>query len=349
MAQQRSFPSLAMHAVTALAIVVMAACSDDDPESSGSTQTTTDETTTTTTAEPSGPRGPIVFQRLDPGKEPGEEDLYTVNADGSDVRLLFEGAEHASWSPDGTEVAVFCCDDGMAGHFVDVATGELRTTPQPDETLELFCGFGWSPDGERVACEGYGADDPELNGMYTIRASDGGDPQRITSNPGGSDIAGGYSPDGKQIVFIRGQDEEPPSGYFVVNVDGSGLRQISPPGMVLDDSGFGGRFSPSGDQILFVAKSAAEDHKAIWIVDAEGGAPEQLPITPGCGGPLTAGEFGCYAPSWSPDGEQIVFTRNDAPTDDSGERIYIVNADGSGLVQISDGKDDLPTWGTPAD
>ena len=112
----------------------------------------------------------------------------------------------------------------------------------------------------------------------------------------------------------------------------------------------GGRFSPSGDQILFVAKSAAEDHKAIWIVNAEGGAPGAAADHPRLWRPADRfGEFGCYAPSWSPDGEQIVFTRNDAPTDDSGERIYIVNADGSGLVQISDGKDDLPTWGTPAD
>ncbi len=346
MARRRSLPRIATHSIIVLAMTLAVACSDDDPDASS--ESTTTETTTTTTEAPSGPLGPIVFQRLDPGKVRGQEDIYTANPDGSDARLLFEGAEHASWSPDGTEVAIFCCDDGMAGHFVDVATGELRTTPQPDATLELFCGFAWSPDGERVACEGYGADDPELNGMYTIRVSDGGDPQRITSNPGGSDISGSYSPDGKQIVFIRSQDEEPPNGVFVVNVDGTGLRQLTPPGMVLDDSGFGGRFSPSGDQILFVARTAEENHKAIWIVDAEGGTPAQLPITPACGGPLSDGEFGCYSPSWSPDGEQIVFTRNDAANDDSGESIYIVNADGSGLVQVTDGKDDQPMWGTPA-
>ena len=53
--------------------------------------------------------------------------------------------------------------------------------------------------------------------------------------------------------------------------------------------------------------------------------------------------YGCYSPSWSPDGEQIVFTRSDPST----ESIYIVNTDGSGLVQVTDGEDDTPIWGTP--
>jgi hypothetical protein len=31
----------------------------------------------------------------------------------------------------------------------------------------------------------------------------------------------------------------------------------------------------------------------------------------------------------------------------STENIYIVNTDGSGLVQVTDGEDDTPTWGAP--
>jgi len=76
-------------------------------------------------------------------------------------------------------------------------------------------------------------------------------------------------------------------------------------------------------------------------VNADSGEPEQLPITPTCGGLVQPGEFGCYSPSWSPDGAQIVFTRSDG----SGESIYIVDADGSGLVQLTDGEDDQPDWG----
>jgi WD40 repeat protein len=321
--------------------VVLGACGGSDDTDAN--DATTRSTQTTTTEAPSGPPGPIVFKRLNPATD--ETDIYTVNPDGSDVRLLLRGpAEGALWSPDGTEISVFCCDDGMAAHFVDVASGELRTIPQPDPTLETFCGGAWSPDGERVACEIFGVDDPNLNGLYSIRASDGGDLTRITSNPGGSDLAGDYSPDGTRLVFVRFVEEgAPPVGMFVINVDGSELRQLTPPDMILDEDGFAGRWSPDGSSILVVARTAA-DRKAIWVVNADGGDPEPLAITPACGGAASEpGQFGCYSPSWSPDGKQIVFVRSDG----SKESIYIVNADGSGIVQVTDGEDDQPHWGTP--
>lgn len=45
----------------------------------------------------------------------GQSAVYTTNADGSDVRLLFErGASNAHWTPDGRTISFFCYDDGMA-------------------------------------------------------------------------------------------------------------------------------------------------------------------------------------------------------------------------------------------
>jgi Tol biopolymer transport system component len=215
--------------------------------------------------------------------------------------------------------------------------------------VEIFCGGSWSPDGKRLTCAGYGVDDPSRNGIYSIRTSDGGGLTRITSNPGGFDAAGDYSPNGERLVFIRFQlvdEEERPVGFFVTNVDGSGLRRLTPEDMILDDSGFAGSWSPDGDQILIVALPSEGAHKAIWVVNADGSALHQLPITPACGGlfsdPTSAG---CYSPSWSPDGSKIVFTRSNG--DGTSENIYTVNADGSGLFQVTDGGgDDDPDWGT---
>ena len=249
------------------------------------------------------------------GKSSGriETDVYVVDADGSesDVELLFADGGAGRWSPDGSEVSVFCCDDGMVAHIVDVVTGDVRGVETPDPTLELYCDFGWSPDGERLVCEGYGVDDPSRNGIYSVRASDGGDLTRITSNPDGGDIPGDYSPDGTHLVFKRFEDDVP-TGMFVVDIadDGAGEgepQQLTPEGMVLDDTGHAGRWSPDGEEILFVARESEDHHKAIWVVDvgADGGAPSQLPIAPGCGGPLgEADAYGCYSPDWSPDGEQ---------------------------------------------
>jgi Tol biopolymer transport system component len=52
----------------------------------------------------------------------------------------------------------------------------------------------------------------------------------------------------------------------------------------------------------------------------------------------------CYSPGWSPDGTQIVFVRGNEDT----ENLYVANADGTGVVQLTDGEDDHPHWGTPA-
>ena len=71
----------------------------------------------------------IVFKRLDAST--GGTLIYSVNPDGSQTSQLFdEVAEGPRWSPDGTEIAIFCCDDGMAAHILGAETGELRTLLQ---------------------------------------------------------------------------------------------------------------------------------------------------------------------------------------------------------------------------
>jgi Tol biopolymer transport system component len=193
-------------------------------------------------------------------------------------------------------------------------------------------------------------DDPSLNGIYSVRASDGGDLTRITSNPGGSDIPGDYSPDGTRLVFMRFESHVP-TGLFVVDLSDDGAesgdpRRLTPGGMVLDDSGHGGRWSPDGEQILFVGQASPTEHKMIWIAELGAGYTHRLQIVPGCGGPLVeADAHGCYAPDWSPEGDRIVFTRSEP--DGSNESIWIVNTDGSGLVQVTKGADDNPDWGPP--
>ena len=306
-------------------LLVASACGSSSDDSSG------DERGSPTPSSPSSAlsalNGRIVFIRGDAGA--GESSLYTMNLDGSDVTLLFEGASNARWAPDGGTISFFCCDDGMATHFIDPDTESYRGTAPPDATLETHCGFAWSPDGKRLPCEGYGVDDATRNGIYSIRVSDGGGLTRITSNPDGGDIPGDYSPDGKRLVFVRSKNDRP-TGIFVISVNGSGLRRLTPKDMILDENGFAGSWSPS-DEILVVAHEGAGGPKRIWIVNADGGAPRPLPLTLTC-------EFGCYSPSWSPDGNSIVFARSNG----SSESIYIARADGTDPIQLSEG--DNPDW-----
>src|SRR6266498_4822773 len=90
-------------------------------------------------AKPPGANGRIVFSRFDPAV--GDTFTYTVNPDGSHVQQLFSAhpSNTPHWSPDGSEVAIFCCDDGMAAHFVNPDTGSFReVAPRSEEhTSEL--------------------------------------------------------------------------------------------------------------------------------------------------------------------------------------------------------------------
>ena len=296
------------------------------------------------TAKVPGPDGRIVFTRYD--VRVGGVVSYTMDPDGSHVQqLFFNGhSEWPHWSPDGSQIAIFCCDDGMAAHLVNPDTGAFRELAPVGPDLEEHCGFAWSPDGQRLACGSFGLTDPRMTGIWTARVTDGGGLRQITSNPGGEDNPGDFSPDGGRLVFVRNDPNGSAVGLFVVRIDGSGLRRLTPRGMVLE--GFGGSWSPTGNHILFVARSDADHLRAIWEVNADGTALHQLPIAPSCGGQASdPRSVSCSWPGWSPDGTKIVLTRVTA--NGTRSNIAIVNADGSGLVQITNtGDADQADWGT---
>jgi Tol biopolymer transport system component len=267
----------------------------------------------------------------------GEEQLYTVDPDGTDEQLIYNNSEVGQWSPDGTRVVLvtqlgppqlllFNVDDGSSVYF------GLPFDRYPD--LALFCGV-WSPDGERLACEGFGQTDPSLNGVYTLRSSDGGDLQRVTYDPGGDDAPSDYSPNGKRLVITRANE----TTYEIdtVKLDGSGLKRITPEGM---DFNFGnGNWSPQGNQIVFSAHVPNGDfHSSVWVVHFNGTGLHQLPIAGPCGGPFgDPTTWGCFNPVWSPDGRKIAIGRSQG--DDGQRDLYTVNADGSGLFQVTDTPD----------
>jgi dipeptidyl aminopeptidase/acylaminoacyl peptidase len=281
---------------------------------------------TSASARPRGTNGKILINRAD-NLATGEEQTFTVDPDGTDFSLLVNNAEAGQWSYDGTKIALF---EGYLEFDSGVFTSLNLDTQYPD--LFLPCGV-WSPDDKRLACEGFGITDPSLNGIYTVRASDGGDLQRVTSDPGGDDCPSDYSPYGNRIVFTRAN--ETTYELDTVRPDGTGLRRISPEG--LNFNFCNGSWSPQGNEILLSAHQPDFDyHSSIWVLHANGTGLRRIPV-PDCGG-LNADPngVGCPSPSWSPDGQKIVFSRQvgTEPHD-----IYTVNADGRGLFQVTNTPD----------
>src|SRR6266516_4834570 len=92
------------------------------------------------------------------------------------------------------------------------------------------------------------SDDGSQNGIHTIRSSDGGGLTQITSNPGGDDVPGSWSSNGKRIVFQRFSPTGDYEGVFVANLNGTGLKRILPPTMPVNCCTLD--WSPLGNELV---------------------------------------------------------------------------------------------------
>jgi Tol biopolymer transport system component len=150
----------------------------------------------------------------------------------------------------------------------------------------------------------------------------GGTLHRLTTDPA-ADFSPTWSPDGKHIAFRsdrQGNDE-----VFVMNADGTGQRDLTRN----PASDYSPAWSPDGRTIAFATDR--EDHTGndVWLMDADGGNPRPLIEQRGID------EY----PTWSPDGSQVAFacTLGKILASQVGDfEVCVVNADGTGLVRITD-------------
>jgi Tol biopolymer transport system component len=125
-------------------------------------------------------------------------------------------------------------------------------------------------------------------------------------------------------------------GVFVMNVNGTGLKQILPPTMQANCCSFD--WSPQGNDIVFSRHVTPDVHSSLWIVHSDGTGLRQVNVQPSsaCGAPnADPSAEGCVQPGWSPDGTKIAFAKGHSTDVDAA--IYTVNVDGTGLTKVSSG------------
>lgn len=286
-------------------------------------------------AQTPGGNGSIAFERYQPGTQ--DTDIYRVSTNGGQPQLVWTGGGAPHWSPDGRELAFETCLDpptcDTAVALMDSATGAVHGFSMPDPNVFTACVI-WTPDATRLACEGQGQSDPARNGIYTIRATDGGGLAQITSNPGGDDLPLDYSPDGSRILFARTDPSRPPranQALFVGTADGHQIQRVTPWGFTDNQASW----SPNGHTIVFGTSGS------LYSVHPDGTGFAKIALQGKLGSkPLNAFDVG-----WSPDGTRLVFSM--APSGNQHPGVYTATPDGRDVraVTISPTADHHSNWG----
>jgi Tol biopolymer transport system component len=301
-----------------------------------------------------------------------DNEIFAVDADGSGLHQLTDSPGRAtgpSWSPDGSRIAYLGTLGGQPGPITTIFVMNADGTG----AQELSVGEGpvrqvsWSPDGMQL--------------LFTKEASDGN--RLFVSDPDGSsirrlcpdecnDVLGAvWSPDGSGIALGLATGDtlgDRHSQLFTMNPDGSGLELVlgtpfsvccptwqpiaaEPPAPVptsLSPSPAASPVSPlpngsltvAGREVAGLGGQDGVFYTGVYSVDPGGGSMQ----------PVITDSAGLFDPSWSRDGLRLAYVRS---LGEHGPRnIVVVNADGSGLAQVTDstyigdasGFNEHPSW-----
>lgn len=280
----------------------------------------------TTTPSPSEPTGKIVMTcQLE--KDINKEQICIVNADGTGYQRLTteDNIRHfyPSLSPDGQSV-IYSAYNEQTKHYeiyeLNISTNEIK---QLTFALGDLNAPEISPDGSTIVFTRF-YNDPELPTSWLINR-DGSNPREVSADRA---IDPTWSPDGKQILFasvINGRSQ-----LFLINVDGTGLQQVSNLPALRGRSDW----SPQG---LIATYSGKPWEREIYALNSDGSDQRQISPTGG----------NSQGPAFSADGKWIAFTAYFDRYEVNGCEIYIMRVDGTDLRRLTNNEycDYQPRWG----
>ena len=213
-------------------------------------------------------------------------DLFTfvMNSDGTNVRrdTSIPGLKNGMWTSDGKKVVYYKEGDTSGAIYLASADGS-NGIKLPFQATNM----DWSLDGSKIVYQ-WGQPNPDIH-LYTLET---GKIETVVNDPM-FDGDPSFSPDGNQIAFVSGRDEN--AEIYVQNIDGSNLRRLTnhPARDAFPV------FSPDGTQILFNSDREGESLD-VYIMRSDGSDVHRLTNWPS--------NEEAYPGCWSPDGSQIFFS-----------------------------------------
>src|SRR5207247_1940126 len=170
--------------------------------------------------------------------------------------------------------------------------------------------------------------DRDGNDEIYVMNADGSSPTRLTNNPA-TDFEPAWSPNAQKIAFTSQRDDARYYEIYVMEADGSHpTRLTNNPGENLAPA-----WSPDGKRIAFTSMGE------VYVMNADGSSPTRLTSSP-------PDWDGAGDAAWSPDGAKIAFDGAIPYYSGAQWDIYVMNADGSGVVRLTQGAGNnyLPAW-----
>ena len=252
--------------------------------------------------------------------------IWTMKADGSDRRLVFERlpdqAWIPAWSPDGQWIAFTLSPQSAPATAADpqanVEPGQIGppsssslgasiwlVRPDGSESRRVSAeGMDavnpvWSPDGQLIAYAiGAGTSGTDIQ-IASITLDGIADGFTVAGDSAANDWGPTWSPDGSQVLFVSnrsGNDDI----WSVATDSGAAPVQLT------DDGGADSVpvYSPDGARIAFVSDRSGEPE--IWTMAPDGSDPVNLTNHP-------QHWDGQWSVSWSPDGSRIAYASASFP------------------------------------
>jgi TolB protein len=249
----------------------------------------------------------LIFQSTREGH--GCDQIYTMNVDGSDVKMISTG--------DGRTTCSYFFPGGKRILYSSTHLGDKQCPPRPDFSR----GYVWAVY-------------PTFD-IFTAKP-DGSDLKQLTNTPG-YDAETTITLDGKKLVFTSMRDGD--LDIYTMDANGKNVRRLT------NELGYdGGPFwSYDGKQIVYRAHHPKTDQEKaeyssllkdnlirpsvleIWVMNADGSNKRQV----------TSNGKANFGPYFFPDGKRIIFASN---MDDPRQRnfdLYKINVDGTGLERIT--------------
>jgi serine/threonine protein kinase len=204
-------------------------------------------------------------------------------------------------SPDGKTVAFASARTGKSRIWIKqlASSDEVALTDGEDSQPQF------SPDGSQIL---YAHSDPDGSSLWRVSIV-GGQPRRLVENA----VEGAWSPDGKQLGFLRLSDNLKQGEVWLANADGSGARRVH----ANESSLRWLSWSPNGDRMMTATIPLANAAVYYLMIPTNGDSVKT--VSPMAGLSLTSN------PVWLGSGDRIAYAIVEArATSSTGQASRIV-------------------------